>query len=86
MAVHNTRCGSEENTANFAVILEDGSKILFGIFHIYFSSKGKFIHSTAAVRWKEFPDRNDPRIDAAWKNFIQFMQTVHPEETNPTHN
>lgn len=77
MAVNDVRCENEAYMANFAVILEDGPKILFGIFHIHFSLEGKFISSAPVTPWKQYPNRNDPKIDAAWQDFIQ---KVYPEE------
>lgn len=82
-AVNDVRCESEAYMANCAVILEDGSKILFGIFHIHFSHEGKFISSAPVTPWKQYSERNDPKIDAAWQDFIQ---KVYPEEMNSTHN
>lgn len=76
MAVNDVRCEAEY-MANTAIILQDGAKILFGIFHVHFSPEGKFISSAPVTPWKQYPDRNDPRIDAFWRDFIK---TVYPEE------
>lgn len=83
IAVNDVRCENEAYMANYAVTLEDGPKILFGIFHIHFSREGNLVSSAAITPWKQYPDKNDPQIDAAWQDFIQ---KVYPEEMNPTHN
>lgn len=78
MAVNDMRCESEAYMANSAIILEEGRKTLFGIFHIHFSHEGKFISSAPVTPWKQYPDRNDPKIDAVWQDFIK---KVYPEQT-----
>jgi len=82
MAVNDMRCEAEY-MANFGIILENGPKISFGIFHIHFSRAETFISSAAVTSWKQYQGRNDPKIDAAWQDFIQ---KVYPEKMNPTHN
>lgn len=77
ITINDARCELEGYMANFGIILEDGQKTSFGIFHVHFSREGKLISSAAIVPWKQYLDRNDPKIDAAWQDFIQ---KVYPEE------
>ena len=80
MAVNDMQCEDNYGQANFAIILEKDSKVLFGMFRISFSREGNLNYSITIVPWKQYPDKNDPRIDAEWKNFTKFMQSVYPEE------
>lgn len=82
IVVNDMRCEAEY-MANTAIILQDGAKIFFGIFHVHFSHQVKFISSAPVSPWKQYPDRNDPQIDAAWQDFVR---TVYPEEMNPPPN
>lgn len=78
MAVNDIRCEVKEYMANVAIILSDGRKTMFGIFHIHFTSQEIFLSSSPILPWKKYQDRNDPKIDAAWQSFIK---TVYPMQT-----
>ena len=76
MAVNDMRCETEY-MANVAIILSGHNKIKFGIFHIHFSPQATLLTSSVIFPWKQYPDRNDPGIDAVWKKFVQI---VYPKE------
>lgn len=75
--INDMRCEDNFGAANFAIVLENDGKILFGVFQIYFSFKEELIHYRTMVPWKEFSDKNDPQIDALWHDFIK---TIYPGE------
>lgn len=74
IAVNDTRCETEY-MANVAIVLSDGKKVMFGIFHIHFTRQEIFLSSSPIFPWKKYQDRNDPKIDALWQDFIK---TVYP--------